>query len=200
MSQPDPPDGDLIRRFREGDEGALRVLLARYERRLIARIERDMPQGMRRRVSSADILQDAYLVATRRLDEFEDRGEGAFLAWLGRIADLKLKETLRHHMGTEKRRSTREVPRGARPDTQQFKGREPTPSQVAVGNEMRLSAHRAMASLPDDYRRVLQLVQNDGFTLRQAADEMGRSYEAVKKLYRRALTRFAEAMDQAGRG
>lgn len=99
-------------------------------------------------------------------------------------------------MGTAMRGSDREVPPGGRPDTPQFKGRGPTPSQVAVGNELRENALRAMEELPPDYRRVLQLVQTEGRTLREAAGDLDRSYEAVKKLYRRALTAFAKALER----
>ena len=37
---------------------------------------------------------------------------------------------------------------------------------------------------------MLRLTQFDGLTLREAAERMGRSREAVKKLYGRAMIRF----------
>ena len=51
-----------------------------------------------------------------------------------------------------------------------------------------------MRALPDDYRNVLRMALEDGLTLKEAARRMGRSHEAVKKLYGRALARLAREL------
>jgi RNA polymerase sigma-70 factor (ECF subfamily) len=158
-----------------------------------------VPPPLRRRVSVADVMQETWLVAFRRIAEFEDRGDGAFDAWLAAIADLKLREAVRHHLLTEKRAGLREVTRGARPNSSAFAGREPSPSDAAIGEETRSRAERALAGLPEDYRQVLLLVQVEGLTLAGAAARMERSYEATKKLYGRAVSRLAKEM-QSMRG
>jgi DNA-directed RNA polymerase specialized sigma24 family protein len=43
---------------------------------------------------------------------------------------------------------------------------------------------------------VLSLTRVKGLTLVEAAKSMGRSHEATKKLYARALSRFTEAFDR----
>ena len=48
----------------------------------------------------------------------------------------------------------------------------------------------AMEALPSDYRTVLHLVLKEQCSLREAAGQMNRSREAVKKLYGRAVARF----------
>ena len=55
-----------------------------------------------------------------------------------------------------------------------------------------------MASLPPDYREVLRLAREEDLSLREVAERMGRSREAIKKLYGRALLRFKEAFDRLG--
>lgn len=184
----------LVDRARAGDGAALRALLERHEAKLRRRLDRSVPPPLRRRVSVADVMQETWIVAFRRIAEFEDRGDGAFEVWLAAIADLKLREAVRHHLLTEKRAGGREVTRGARPNSTAFPGREPSPSDAAIGEETRSRAERAMAGLPDDYREVLTLVQVDGLALAAAATRMGRSYEAVKKLYGRAVSRLAKDM------
>jgi DNA-directed RNA polymerase specialized sigma24 family protein len=106
-----------------GDASAFRELLARAEPAVRAQIERRLPAALRRKVAVDDVLQDARLVAFRRIAEFDDRGDGAFAAWLGRIAELKLRESVRRYLGTRKRGAAAEVSRGARPDTEDFRGR-----------------------------------------------------------------------------
>lgn len=187
-------DSELVVLARKGDSSALRALFERHEPLLCGFLERRLPPGLRRKVSPEDIRQEAWLVVSSRLDEFEDRGDGAFRAWLLKIAELKLREAVRAFLGTRKRADVREVSRGGRPDTAAFRDAGPSPSQVAQGRELEDAAARAMASLPEDYRRVLALVQVEGLTLKDAAVKMDRSHEATKKLYGRALSRFAQLL------
>ena len=65
-----------------------------------------------------------------------------------------------------------------------------------MGEELAHRAQRALERLSDDYRCVLRLVQVEGTNLREVAEVMGRSYEAVKKLYGRAITRFRDLLSE----
>jgi RNA polymerase sigma-70 factor (ECF subfamily) len=193
-------DGELVRRAREGSSPALRALFERHESAVKGFVARRLPAGLRRKVAPEDVLQEVWLVATARLAEFEDRGEGAFRAWVMRIAEFKLREAVRAYLGTRKRADVREVSRGGRPDTSAFRADDPSPSEVAQGNELRDAAARAMATLPPDYREILRLVQVEGLTLKAAAERMGRSHDATKKLYGRALARFAALIGHDSKG
>ena len=44
-----------------------------------------------------------------------------------------------------------------------------------------------MAALSEDHREVLRLALEEGLSLRECAERMGRSREAMKKLYGRAV-------------
>ena len=61
--------------------------------------------------------------------------------------------------------------------------------------ELEEAARRAMAALPADYGEVLRLRQEEHLSLGEAAKRMGRSKEAARKLYSRALARLAERLD-----
>ncbi len=197
---PDGESGDqiLIQRFRDGDESALKSLIARHEPRLRGILGQRLPMSMRRKLSVEDILQETYLTAYTRIPEFEDRHDRGFGAWLEQIAVFKLREQIRRYRNTAKRGAANEVSRGARPDTVLFAGKGPSPSEAAIGEELRTKAIRAMRELPEDYRRVIELVQVEQLTLRQAGERMGRSREAMKKLYGRALSKLAEAFEDQG--
>lgn len=198
---PEPPgDEQLILRSREGDEEAFAVLCSRYEGLLQARIRPWLSAPIRRKVSILDVLQETLLTAHRRLDDFEDRGEGAFGAWLARIAELKAREAVRRYAGAAKRNVGQEVTRGQRPETALVPGAGPSPSEQAIAGERQDQIHRAMERLPDDYRRVLTLIQLDHVSLDTAATLMSRSRQAVKKLYSRALARLADLVELTGKG
>ena len=195
------PEAELVRRARGGDDRAFTALCERHRARLEARVLRFVAGGLRRKVSAADVLQETYLVAHRRLADFEDRGEGTFAAWLGQIAEWKAHEAVRRFAGTAKRGAAKELSRGARRDTAEVPGAVPSPSEAAVGRERAEAVRRAMSALSDDHRHVLTLVQADHLTLAQAAVLLGRSHDATKKLYARALARLAELLhvDRGGR-
>jgi RNA polymerase sigma-70 factor (ECF subfamily) len=188
-------DDALIARIRDGDETALRPLFDRYEGRVRARVERRIPADLKRKFSVEDVLQETYLTAFVRIADFESRGDGAFGAWLAQIALYKLREEIRRFRATRRRGERQEVTKGARPDTTFFQGRDPSPSQFAMGRELELRLEAAMETLPEDYREALDLVQAKRRTLREAALEMGRTHEAMKKLYARAVAKLAAVLE-----
>jgi RNA polymerase sigma-70 factor (ECF subfamily) len=73
-------------------------------------------------------------------------------------------------------------------------GDTPTPSDVAVQHEQAAAVERALARLPDEYRTVLQLRYAEGLPFEEVAQRLGRSVNAVRKLWARALERFQEEM------
>jgi RNA polymerase sigma-70 factor (ECF subfamily) len=122
--------------------------------------------------------------------EFEDRGNGSFLAWVTGIVDLKAREAARQYAGTEKRAVAREVTRGARGDTNRFPG--PSSSEPGGhGTRRGLLLKRAMGQLPEDYREVLRFVYEEGRSFDEVAQRMERSRDAVRVLYGRALARLS---------
>jgi RNA polymerase sigma-70 factor (ECF subfamily) len=194
MTEAHVTDGELVRRAREGDGAALRSLFGRHRDRLEARVRRRLSTAILRKVSAADVLQEAYLTAHERLSDFEDRGDGSFGRWLGRIVDHKLMHAVRRFAGTDKRAAAGEVTRGGRCETGNFPGRGPTPSQLAIAGELRERTRRALAALPEDHRRILDLRQEEHLSLDEAAERLGRTREATRKLYSRALARLAELL------
>ena len=51
-----------------------------------------------------------------------------------------------------------------------------------------------MDALPDDHRTIVRLALIDGLSLGEAAERMGRSREAAKKLYGRAMVGLRAAL------
>lgn len=189
-----PTDEQLVLRARKGDAQAFEELCTRYEGLLRARARNWIVGAVQRKVSLVDVLQEAYFLAHERLDDFEDRGEGAFGAWLAQIAEYKAREAVRRHAGVAKRDAGREVSRGARPATAQAPGRGPSPSQAAMAHEETDAVRQALGALSDDHRTVLQLVRFDHLSMKEASVLMGRTYEATKKLYGRAVAALAREL------
>ena len=91
-----PDDAEAVRRARDGDREAFRVLVERHQGRayrLALRVLRD-EEGAR------DVVQDAFLKAWGSLDRFE--GRSGFYTWLYRIVmNLCLDRRRRSHTRRE---------------------------------------------------------------------------------------------------
>lgn len=188
-------EAELVARAGAGDEPAFERLVERHAAALERFAERRLPLRLRRRVSVADVLQEARIVALARCAEFRHQGDASFRNFLFGVVENKVREAVRAHEATAKRSLLREVTQDARPATGEFPGREPSPSEVVVGIEARERADRALRLLPEDYREILTLTRRLHLGLDEAALRMGRSREAARKLLSRAVARFAEEFD-----
>lgn len=193
---PTASDEDLVRRLQAGDDAAFAALMGRFGPLLARHADRQLPAALRRRISVSDVVQEAAVVAYRRCGDFDDRGDGSFRNWLLRIVDLKVREAVRANAGTSKRALGREAHGEGAPDPAAMAGSLPSPSQVAVGAELAEIARAAFESLEPQYQRVFRLARHEGLPLREVAVRMGRSREAVKKLYARALAEFTAVFDR----
>jgi RNA polymerase sigma-70 factor (ECF subfamily) len=191
-------ESELIRRFKCGDEEALRILFSGCQKELEVRIERLLARPLKRRISVADVLQEARIIAFERRADLEDRGPGSFRKWLLGIVEMKARRAVQRHADASMRSVDREVTRGLRPDTAACAGKAPSPSQAAIRSEMEDLAVRAIEELPGDYREVLRLTCIEHLGLGEAAERMGRSSEAVRKLQGRAVLKFTEIFNRLG--
>jgi DNA-directed RNA polymerase specialized sigma24 family protein len=93
----------LLVQARQGDERAFEALFERYMARIRRGIARALPGAVHRKISISDVVQEARIVAMRRLGDFEDRGPGSFGAWLSKIVEVKIHEAVRKYKGPAKR-------------------------------------------------------------------------------------------------
>jgi RNA polymerase sigma-70 factor (ECF subfamily) len=191
-------DEDLVRRVRDGDEAAARLLFERHLPALRAKARAGLPPALSGKVGASDVVQEAWLSAFLALGDFEDRGDGSFGRWLRGIVAHRVAHEIERHIGAEKRDVRREERIrtgsvdgvGAAPD-------QPTPSEEAVSAEEEAALHAALADLPDDYATVVRLVHVEGLKLADAGARMGRSADAARKLYGRALEAMADRLGGA---
>ncbi len=197
---PESDEADLVARFRAGDRDAFRHLVERHERILRMRLASRLPSFLRRRVSVSDVVQETCLVAYERRRDFEDRGEGAFRKWLVGIAENRLRDEIKRHAGVAKRAAAREVTRAERPQTACIEADQGTPSGVAASAEEVRRVQSSMEGLSPDHREILRLALDEGLALRECAERMGRTREATKKLYGRAVCALRARVGAPDRG
>jgi RNA polymerase sigma-70 factor (ECF subfamily) len=110
---------------------------------------------------------------------------------------------VRHYCGTQRRdiRLERELAveldESSRVLDRALAAKLSSPSQQAARREQAVLLAEALEKLPDDYREVLILHHLEECNFPEVARRMGRSVEAVKKLWARALARLRRLLGGA---
>ncbi len=188
-------DEDLVRRVRAGDEAAAGVLFDRHAASLRASVRRRLPSALRAKVGESDVVQEAWLAAFVSLEKFRASGDGSFGAWLRQIVEHKVIDEVRKHTEAAMRDARREERLGTGADVAATG--QPSPSGEVAAEEESASVRAEVDRLPSDYATVIRLIHQEGLTLVEAGSRMGRSADAVRKLYGRAL---ACLVDRVGGG
>src|SRR5262245_30343304 len=100
---------DLLARVRAGDRQALDRLLAKHRPYLKELVELRMDPKLRPRVDPSDLVQEAQLEATRRLDGYLARPDMPFRLWLRHLTFDRLLMARRRHLKATRRSVAQEV-------------------------------------------------------------------------------------------
>jgi RNA polymerase sigma-70 factor (ECF subfamily) len=194
MSLEHIPDEELVRRSLQGEKGAASELFERHAGRLARLGRRHLVGALKRRKGESDLVQDTLLAAFCDLERFEAAGPGSFGRWLDAILEHKARDFARRELRA-RRAVTREEGglSGVRPVDA-----GPSPSSVAGRGERAARLKSAIARLEGDQRTVVVLVHQRGMTFVEAGRLMGRSADAARMLYARAVTRLATEMRRGG--
>lgn len=134
---------EAIRRVRDGDRGAYRVLVDRYAPVVFSVVRRycDDP------VEAEDLAQDVFLRAWEGLDGF--RGEAAFSTWLYRIAVNRCRDHVSGEGHETRSLDAERGDEGARRDRMEpGADRVPTPEDDWERAALRERLRAALAELP----------------------------------------------------
>jgi RNA polymerase sigma-70 factor (ECF subfamily) len=192
---------ELIRQARGGTTDALGQLLARYGNYLglLARVQ--VGRRLQGKVDPADLVQETFLEAHRHFAGFRGQSEPEVAAWLRQIMAGVLGNMLRRYLGTQgrdvrlERELAGELDQSSQALDRGFADPGPTPSKLAAGRERAVLLADALGRLPADYREAIILRNLEELPFAQVAKRMGRSEDAVQKLWVRALARLRATMD-----
>src|SRR6202044_3825793 len=99
----------LVLRLREGEAEALAELFSLHRERIWRMIRFRMDRRLAARIDPDDVLQESFLAARTRIDNFLAEPHGSFFVWLRLIALQTLFDQHRHHIGAEMRNAGRDV-------------------------------------------------------------------------------------------
>jgi RNA polymerase sigma-70 factor (ECF subfamily) len=184
------PDLALVERVRGGDVSAYDELVRKYERQIF-RIAQHITQN---REDAEDVMQDAFLKAYQKLDQFQ--GNSKFYTWLVRIA---VNESL---MRLRKRRTGKMVSIDEDVETEEgsvprdLADWAPDPEQNYTQAEMGRILEKTIKGLPAGFRVVFELRDVQGLSTEDTAEALGLSVPAVKSRLLRARLQLRERLSR----
>jgi len=184
------PDLALVEQVRAGDISAYDTLVRKYERQIF-RIAQHITQN---REDAEDVMQDAFLKAYEKLDQFQ--GNAKFYTWLVRIA---VNESL---MRLRKRRTGRMVSIDEDVETEEgsvprdLADWAPDPEQNYGTSELADILRKTIQGLPRGFRVVFALRDVEGFSTEETAEALGLSVPAVKSRLLRARLQLRERLSR----
>src|ERR1700682_721071 len=158
------PDILLVNRARQGDVQAFEQLVKQYDRQIF-RIAQHITQN---REDAQDVVQDAFLKAYEKLDQFQ--GNSKFYTWLVRIA---VNESM---MRLRKRRTGKMVSIDDDIETEEgsvprdLADWSPNPEQNYGQAELAEILRKTIQGLPHGFRIVFVLRDVDGLSTEETAE------------------------------
>jgi RNA polymerase sigma-70 factor (ECF subfamily) len=203
MSADPRTNEELLDAARQGDEGALAVLIERHRGRLERMVRLRMDRRLQGRVDPADVVQEAYLAVRGKFPQYAADSNLPFFLWLRLEVGQKLVDVHRFHLGTKMRDAGQEVSlhQGALPQVtslslaEQLLGKLTTASQAAMRVELKLRVQEALNSMDSHDREVLILRHFEELSNAEAAEVLGIRPSAAVNRYVRALKRLKDVFE-----
>ena len=170
-------DEEIVTRVLDGETALFELIVRRYNQRLF-RVTRAI---LRDDDAAQDAMQEAYLRAFAKLDQFA--GEAKFSTWLTKIAVYEALGRLR-----------RAKPEEELPDTMK---NGDNPERSAYGRELKSAIEKAVDSLPPLYRSVFVMREVDDLSVAETAECLGVTPETVKTRLHRARTLLRSRLERA---
>ncbi len=192
LTEREPVDDlEIVAAVLDGDREVFRILVDREAAAVIRACYRVLgDQG-----EAEDVAQEAFVIAYRSLGSW--RGEGAFAAWLTRIAvRLAVRQAGRRRVvaWVQPGDDGRDLSAGAL-----GLAGAPDPEREALRAERAAATRRAVANLEEPYREVVALRFFGDRSLEEISTLTGRPLGTVKTHLRRGLIRLRERLDGSAR-
>jgi RNA polymerase sigma-70 factor (ECF subfamily) len=166
-------DAELMRRVREGDEGAFRDLIERHQRVVIATIHRAIGDAW----EAEDLAQRVFLQIYRSAGRYQPTAK--FTTWMFTIVHNTIRNEYRRrarHAATSLDEVGEHVPDSRAAD----------PARQVAETELQERIQAAIGELPANQRTAVILCRYEGQSYDEIAAVLGCTIPAVKSLLHRA--------------
>jgi len=192
---------DLLAQIAAGDDQALGELLRTHEPFLQQVLAHRMDMRLLSRVDTSDVIQEAYLQATKRIEDFLDRRPMPFRIWLRKTTCETMLLLFRKHVGAQSRSVTREASNNDRSSVillEQLVADTTSPSGKILKKEIVRQVQQAVSLLADQDREILLLRTYEGLSNIEASYALEIGADSCRKRYTRALLRLRDKLADYG--
>lgn len=172
-------DEFLIQQFKDGNKDAFNTLYARYLAVVYKRVYYLVPAE-----DAEDVIQEVFIAVSSSLLRF--RGESQFGTWLRTLTNRKIAEFYR-------KRNRKQEP----PQTMLSEASALSEGNISKKLEDRVAIQHALKELPENYREIILLRFMEGLQFNEIAKLTGKSLEATKSLFRRAISALRDRLDES---
>jgi RNA polymerase sigma-70 factor (ECF subfamily) len=170
---------------------------------LLARLQLDV--RLQGKLDPSDVVQETLLKAHQALDQFHGESDAQMAAWLRAILTNTLTDALRRFQaGARKVEQERSLQAALEESSSRLEAwlaaERSSPVEQAIRQEQLLDLAQALAQLPQDQRRAVELRYLKGCTVGEVASQMERTKEAVAKLLLRGLACLRGLLDARSEG
>ncbi len=201
----DRTDDELLIHLRD-EPRVLAILFARHRPRLWRMAQLRLDRRLLGRLDPDDVLQEAYLDASRRIQHFQREDSSSFFLWLRLIVGQTLVDLHRRHLGALARDAGREVsidhagPHAPEVDSAsmalELMGQLTPASHVFQRREMSQRMQEALEGLSATDREVLVLRHFEELTNSEVSQVLNIQAKAASIRYVRALARLKAVLER----
>ena len=172
-------------------------MFAAAQPRLRRMIDARLDHKLAGRVDPSDIVQEAFIEASRRLPEYLDAPTVSPFIWLRHVTRQTLADEYRRHAVTVKRAFNREAFTDEFPvqsDSMVLKLEQSvrSPHSAVASAELTSKLLEIVDSMSIDDREILSLKQLEQLTFAEVAVELNISIDAAMKRFQRAILRLGK--------
>jgi RNA polymerase sigma-70 factor (ECF subfamily) len=189
---------------RAGSREALGRALQAYRPYLLEIAREEIDTALQAKGGASDLVQETFLEASRTFPRFEGSSGPELRAWLRCLLRHHVAKHGRRFRETRKRWVGREqalrIDRDGHNTEEALGADVQTPSAAVAADEELGLLHQALDRLPPDYRRVVHLRYREGRSFEEIGLRMGRTANAARLLWLRAVERVKQELGPGPHG
>jgi RNA polymerase sigma-70 factor (ECF subfamily) len=183
------------------DATTAQMLLHSERSRLQKYVDQHLPKGLTTFIQSADVLQDVYVEAFRRIAQFRPQNETSVFRWLVTIARHHMSMLLRRHRCQKRGGGRAGSVAGSRDSLilmlDELADCHRSPSRSAAAHEFMAALENAVDKLPASLQQAVRLRYLQGWTPDEIAEKMSKTVPAVHMLCHRGLQSLRQELRSA---
>ena len=179
-----------------GDDAAgaaFQAMVHPHVGRVLAYLDRHIPPHLRSLIDPQDVAQDTFFEAARSLERVTLDTPDAVWRWIVTIARHRLINVIQAHEAAKRggrlpHLREEEAPHGSVIGMlHDLAAHQRTPSQSAAQRELLVLLERSIHQLQPAYRDAVRIRYLQGLSLKETAEQLGRTEDAAQKLCVRGL-------------